>query len=81
MHIHRYVVTSRYIRSNFSVRHLSCCLLLLDTYVKGKNRRVKTMFSGWTNYLFSIRFHGVMVNIPDFLSGAPSSSLGETYFL
>ena len=32
-------------------------------------------------YLFSIRFHGVMVNIPDFLFGAPSSSLGETYFL
>ena len=29
--------------------------------------------------MFSIMFHGVVANIPDFLFGAPSSSLGETY--
>ena len=33
------------------------------------------------NYLFSIKFHGVMVKIPDFLFGALSLSLDETYFL
>ena len=33
------------------------------------------------NYLFSIKFHGVMVNIQDFLFGAPILSLDETYFL
>ena len=30
-------------------------------------------------YLFSIRLHGVMANIPDFVFEAPSSSLGKTF--
>ena len=46
-------------------------VLNVDTYVK-----ILIL-----NYLFSIKFHGVMVNIPDFLFGALSLSLDETYFL
>ena len=66
----------RCIRSEFSALTLSGCLLLLDIIILTIEGRVKTRII----YLFSIRFHGVMVNIPDFLFGAPSSSLGEIYF-
>ena len=45
-------------------------ILHVDTYVK-----ILIL-----NYLLSIKFHGIMVKIPDFLFGALSLSLNGTFF-